>query len=128
LEYLSERGVGRSSVRKALKFAISLSLRNPLYAVVDISILDIPTKTCVFVQTTGDKTLERPAQRHTIPEIAYLCKLANTENIASDPITLEDIQSPASYRAPLNRQLIKRRPGKYSQIWLGNRRVLSLAG
>jgi hypothetical protein len=126
LECLSEHGVGRPSVRKALNFAISPSPRTPSHAVADISILDMPTKTCVFVQATGgDKTLGRPAHRYTIPEIAYLCKLLNIENIGSDPITLEDIQSPAFYRAALNRELIKRRPGKYSQNWLGDRLNMS---
>jgi hypothetical protein len=86
----------------------------------------MPTKTCVFVQTTkGDKTPGRPAYRYIIPEIAYLCKLMHVDNMGSDPITLEDIQSPASYRAVLNCELIKRRPGKYSQIWLGNRLNMS---
>ena len=47
------------------------------------------------------------------------------ENIGSDPITPEDIQSPATYRAALNRELIKRRPGKYSQTWLGRRMNVS---
>jgi hypothetical protein len=88
--------------------------------------LDMPTKTCVFVQATaGDKTPGRPAQRYIIPGIAYLCKLVNVENIGSDPMTLADIQSPATYRAALNRELIKRRPGKYSQAWLGSRLNLS---
>jgi hypothetical protein len=126
LELLSVYSVGRPSVRVALNFTISPALRNPPHAVADISILDMPTKTCVFVQTTeGDKTLGRPAQRYIIPEIHTLCKLMKIENIGSDPITLQDIQSPATYRAALNRELIKRRPGKYSQTWLGNRLNMS---
>jgi hypothetical protein len=126
LELLSDHSVGRPSVRKALNFSIAPSLRNPPHAVADISMLDMPTKTCVFVQATvDDKTLGRPAQQYTIPTIAYLCKLANIENIGSDPITLEDIQSPATYRAALNWELIKRRPGKYSQNWLGDRLNMS---
>jgi hypothetical protein len=46
-------------------------------------------------------------------------------NIGADPITLDDIQSTATYRAALNRELIKRRPGKYSQMWLGYRMNVS---
>jgi AraC-like DNA-binding protein len=126
LELLSPNGIGRPSVRKALNFAIAPALRNPPYAIADLSILDMPTKTCVFVQATNDdKTPGRPAQRYIIPEIAYLCKLVHVENIGSDPMTLADMQSPATYCAALNRELIKRRPGKYSQAWLGSRLNMS---
>jgi len=38
---------------------------------------------------------------------------------------LPQTPSPAFYRAALNRELIKRRPGKYSQNWLGDRLNMS---
>jgi hypothetical protein len=116
LERLSEHGVGRPAVRKALKFTVSPSLRNPPHAVADLAVAIATTKKCFFVQATEcDKTPGRPASRYILPEVAYLCKLMNVDNIGSDPITLADIQSTATYRAALNRELIKRRPGKYSQ-------------
>jgi hypothetical protein len=122
LELLSPHGIGRPSVRKALKFAIAPSLRNRPHAGADLAVATATTKTCVFVQTTkGDKTRGRPAHQFTMPDIAPICNLMNIRNIGSDPITLDDIQSPATYRAVINRELIKRRPGKYSQTWLGNR-------
>ena len=37
------------------------------------------------------------------------------------PITLHDIQSVKTYRSALNRELIRRRAGKYSQAWLAKR-------
>ena len=126
LELLCEHGVGRPSVRKALKFAISPSLRNPPHAVADFAVATATTKNCFFVQATErDKTPGRPASRYIVPETAYLCKLMRIDNIGSDPITLPDIQSTATYRAALNRELIKRRPGKYSQPWLGDRMNVS---
>jgi hypothetical protein len=87
---------------------------------------DSQTKTCVFVQTTkGDKSIGRPARHYIIPDVATLCQMKNIENISADPITLADIQSSTTYRAALNRELIKRRPDKYSQDWLGNRLNIS---
>ena len=126
LELLSEHGVGRPAVRKALKLAIAPALRNPPHAVADLAVATATTKKCFFVQATEcDKTPGRPANRYILPEVAYLCKLMNVDNIGSDPITLADIQSTATYRAALNRELIKRRPGKYSQTWLGYRMNVS---
>src|SRR5690606_28350388 len=80
------------------------------------------TNNCVFVQTTkGDKTPGRPAQQYIIPSIDRLCQLFVVESKGADPITLKDIQSAKSYRSALNRELIRRRSGKYSQKWLGDR-------
>ncbi|MDQ7025700.1 MAG: bifunctional DNA primase/polymerase [Anaerolineae bacterium] len=126
LAVLSPYGVGRPSVRKALKFSITPALRNPPHADADLALPASATKKCVFVQTTaGDKTQGRPPRRYLIPDIMMLCQRLNIDNRGADPITVEDIQSPAIYRAALNREVIKRRPGKYSQTWLGNRLSVS---
>jgi hypothetical protein len=56
-----------------------------------------------------------------MPGIPYLCEIFGVESAGSDPITIDDVSSIKKYRSALNRELIKRRPGKYTQKWLGNR-------
>jgi len=81
------------------------------------------TNTCVFVPTTKrDKSpAHRPPQEYIIPTIGRLLDLFNMKSKGADPITLNDIQSVKTYRSALNRELIRRRAGKYSQAWLAER-------
>lgn len=119
-ELLRPHGVGRPAIRAALQF------RGPAATSTDKAESDKPAlqiKTCGFVPATKpDKnTRGRPAQHHIIPTIEALCATSGVEDKGADPITLPDIQSPAVYRAALHRELIRRRPGIYSQAWLGRR-------
>ncbi|MCI0713226.1 MAG: bifunctional DNA primase/polymerase [Chloroflexi bacterium] len=119
---LSPYGIGRPTVRQALQFTVSPAPRPSPHADADITILDNSPKTCVFVpETSGDKKRGRPARRYLMPSVEQLCKIFNVRPKGSDPIALPDIRSAQSYRAALNRELIQRRPGKYSQKWLGKR-------
>lgn len=81
------------------------------------------TNTCVFVPTTKrDKSpAHRPPQEYIIPTIGRLLDVFNVKSKGADPITLDDIQSVKTYRSALNRELIRRRAGKYSQVWLAQR-------
>src|SRR5690606_32822628 len=116
------QGIGRPSVRKALKFTITPFPGTHPHAKADLAVAECHTNTCVFVQTTkGDKTLGRPAQQYFIPSVEGLCESFGIESKGADPITMNDIQSAKSYRSALNRELIRRRSGKYSQAWLGHR-------
>lgn len=67
----------------------------------------------------------RPAQSYRIPEITELCALLNVKLTPADPIYWEDVQSSAAYRAALNRNLIRRRKGRYIQAWLAHRLKVS---
>ena len=58
---------------------------------------------------------------YIIPTIGRLLDLFCIKSKGADPITLEDIQSVKTYRSALNRALIRRRAGKYSQTWLAKR-------
>jgi hypothetical protein len=92
----------------------------------DLSLADSHTKTCVFVpETKRDKSRHRPACQYRIPSIERLCQVFGVKSQGADPIDLQDIRTVKHYRAVLNRELIARRPAKYSQNWLGKRLNIS---
>ncbi len=115
---LAPHGIGRRSIRNALTFT-----PDTLDEATDSKMLKTVTNTCVFVPTTKrDKSpAHRPAQEYIIPTIGRLLDLFNIKSKGADPITLDDIRSPQIYRSALNRELIRRRAGKYSQAWLAKR-------
>ena len=119
---LAPHGIGRRSIRNALSFTSDADT----YALDKAMGSEMPkrlTNNCVFVPTTKrDKSpAHRPPQEYIIPTIGLLLNLFNIKTKGADPITLEDIQSVQVYRSALNRELIQRRAGKYSQIWLAER-------
>ena len=112
---LREYGVGRPSVRAALTFG-DPSLCDPPPAGADFAQTVGQTKTCGFVpRTKGDKKRGRPARQYKIPTITALCSAFNVTPEGADPIVLADIRTVGTYRAALNRELIRRRPGIYTQ-------------
>jgi len=121
---LARHGIGRRSIRNALTFTLT-DIDN--HTVNDQAMSSkMPkrlTNNCIFVPTTKrDKSpSHRPSQKYIIPTIRRLCELFKIKSKGADPITLEDIQSVKIYRSALNRELIRRRAGKYSQIWLAER-------
>jgi hypothetical protein len=119
---LAPHGIGRRSIRNALSFTPNTDT-NTLDEAMDSEIPKRLTNTCVFVPTTKrDKSpTHRPAQQYIIPTIGRLLKLFNIKSKGADPIILDDIQSVKIYRSALNRELIRRRAGKYSQTWLAER-------
>ncbi|MEQ9028142.1 MAG: hypothetical protein RLP44_05460, partial [Aggregatilineales bacterium] len=117
---LAPYGIGRRAIRTALTFTPKTDTLD------DSAEYKMPkrlTNTCVFVPTTKrDKSpAHRPPQGYMIPTIRRLCDLFNIKSKGADPITLNDIQSVKTYRAALNRELIRRRAGRYSQAWLARR-------
>jgi hypothetical protein len=119
---LSAYGIGRPSIRKALKFGQIPAPGTPPPADADLSLADSHTKTCVFVpKTKADKSKHRPSKHYCFPSVERLCQLFGVESQGADPIELENIRTVKHYRAALNRELIARRPAKYSQGWLGKR-------
>jgi hypothetical protein len=72
--------------------------------------------------TKRDKSpTHRPPQEYIIPTIGRLLDIFNVNSKGADPITLHDIRSVQFYRSAFNRELIRRRAGKYSQAWLAER-------
>jgi len=117
---LAPHGIGRRSIRNALTLTLDTDI---LEEAMDSKMPVGVTNTCVFVPTTKrDKSpAHRPPQEYIIPTIGRLLDLFNIKSKGADPITLEDIQSVKTYRSALNRELIRRRAGKYSQAWLAKR-------
>ena len=115
---LASHGIGRHSIRNALTFTPD-TLDEAMGCKMPIGV----TNTCVFVPTTKrDKSpAHRPPQEYIIPTIRRLLDLFNVKSKGADPITLDDIQSVKTYRSALNRELIRRRAGKYGQSWLAQR-------
>ncbi len=122
---LTPHGIGRRSIRNALTFTPDTDTHTtyPLDEDMDSKMLQTATNTCVFVPTTKrDKSpSHRPPQEYIIPTIERLLDLFNIKSKGADPITLDDIQSVKIYRSALNRELIRRWVGKYSQVWLAER-------
>ena len=121
---LAPHGIGRRSIRNALIFTLTDIDNHTLNdQVMGCKMPQGLTNTCVFVPTTKrDKSpTHRPPQKYIIPTMRRLCELFKIKSKGADPITLEDIQSVKIYRSALNRELIRRRAGKYSQVWLAER-------
>jgi len=119
---LAPHGIGRRSIRNALAVTSDTDTHT-LDEAMGSKIPQGLTNNCVFVPTTKrDKSpSHRPPQEYIIPTIRRLCALFKIKSKGADPITLDDIQSVKTYRSALNRELIRRRAGKYSQIWLAER-------
>jgi hypothetical protein len=124
---LAPHGIGRRSIRNALTF-IPTDTRTMDDEAMGSKMPLRLTNNCVFVPTTKrDKSpSHRPAQEYIIPTIRRLCDLFNIKSKGADPITVDDIQSVKAYRSALNRELIRRRAGKYSQAWLVERLSVSV--
>ncbi len=121
---LAPHGIGRRSIRNALTFTLTDTDNHTLSdRAMGSNMPKRLTNTCVFVPTTKrDKSpAHRPPQKYIIPTMGRLLTLFNIKSKGADPITLEDIQSVKTYRSALNQELIRRRAGKYSQIWLAER-------
>lgn len=120
---LAPHGIGRRSIRNALTFTTDTDTHTLDDKAVGSEIPKRLTNNCVFVPTTKrDKSpAYRPPQEYIIPTIGRLLDLFHVKSKGADPITLEDIQSVKTYRSALNREMIKRRAGKYSQVWLAER-------
>jgi hypothetical protein len=121
---LAPHGIGRRSIRNALTFTLTDTDKHTLNdRAMGSKMPQGLTNNCVFVPTTKrDKSPNhRPSQAYIIPTIRRLLNLFNIKSKGADPITLDDIQSVKMYRSALNQELIRRRAGKYSQVWLAER-------
>lgn len=132
-----EKTVGRYSIRKALNarlddgspiFEESEDGANPSPAPpspADAATADAggSNNSCELsrVPSPNKKRRGRPATYYRVPSIARLCEHLGIANTYGDPLTNQDIASPAHYRRSLERGLFKRRPGQYTNAWLAER-------
>ncbi len=63
----------------------------------------------------------RPPMQYALPDSAELCDRLDIQPTYGDLIQWADLISSKSYREALNKRLIRRRRGHYSQAWLAQR-------
>jgi hypothetical protein len=89
---------------------------------VAFSTAPLQDKICLLLGASKpDKNRGRPAKQFRVPTISELCQLLNVRYTSSDSIKLAQLKSVAQYRQTLLSELIKRQPGQYAVVWLGNR-------
>jgi hypothetical protein len=71
--------------------------------------------------TSSDKNRGRPATIYRIPTIDQLCAWLGVKKTSADPLTPQDLLSPAHYRRAVHREFIKRRPAAYHVKLLARR-------
>ncbi|MBK8021873.1 MAG: bifunctional DNA primase/polymerase [Chloroflexi bacterium] len=71
--------------------------------------------------TRSHNPAHRPAVRYRMPSVEELRTWLGVQPTAGDPVELDELRSPKSYRQALEREFIRRRPGQYPQAWLAHR-------
>lgn len=129
--------VGRHSILQALKstypdgtcvFTAVSDPKNPSpkppthTAVASDACIRTNKKCFLFRASESDKNRRgRPAVRYVVPDVATLCAGFGVALGGGDALRAEDLRSAGAYRASLNRELLRRRPGTYSRRWLSRR-------
>ncbi len=125
--------VGRDSIHNALQSTSTNGLRlfrrippvNPHLTAKAVarSKSQSNNKKCFLLPSNNQKKPQggRPEHAYQIPSIAELCMLLGVKPSNSDPLERTDLAAAHQTRMALHRELIKRRPGKYSRRWLANR-------
>ncbi len=75
---------------------------------------------------TRSRYAHRPPKVYRFPSPDELRRILGVSVTVSDPISESDLSSPKTYRAALEREFIKRRPGQYPQGWLASRLGVSV--
>jgi hypothetical protein len=119
--------VGDWSVRKALRQAAFFTppTRDPSESanLVDTAINteDTEYKKCFFVnqpKPTKIQTKGRPKRYYMMPNQETLCASLDVQAAPASRANPDDLRSVRSYRQSVLRELIRRRPGRYSRNWL----------
>ncbi len=129
--------VGDYSLRKALKLSINGErlIREipppapPTSADADPDgCLENKAKRCFVLRQKPTRSLysHRPPIAYRFPSPEELRRILGVSVTVSDPISESDLSSPKTYRAALEREFIKRRPGQYPQGWLASRLGVSV--
>jgi hypothetical protein len=115
--------VGDWSVRKALRQA---QLFEPLAANdanADKNIQKPEYKKCFFVnqpKPTKNKPRGRPVRYYVMPDQKALCEKLGIQLAPGSHLAPDDLRSCRVYRQAILRELVRRRPGRYSRDWLAD--------
>lgn len=138
-EWLKPMGIGRNAVYSALAsqlengqtvFPVSLAADgsaplppHPLHpgANADTDKNTLSTQCLSGRGTKAGKNRGRPIRVFVMPSNASLCQRLAVRDRGSDPITPEDLQTPATYRRALHKALINRAPQPYGRTWQAKR-------
>ncbi len=113
--------IGDWSVRKALRQAQLFEPPSANDANADTNIQKPEYKTCFFVnqpKPTKNKTRGRPVRYYVMPDQKTLCEKLGVQPASGSRIVPEDLRSCRVYRQAILRELVRRRPGRYSRDWL----------
>ncbi|MFN8531856.1 MAG: bifunctional DNA primase/polymerase [Anaerolineae bacterium] len=127
--------VGDYSLRKALKLCINgerlipeiLSPSPSIPANADPGgVVENKAKRCFVPQQKSTRSRKgqlrhRPPTQYRLSSPEELRRILGVIVTVSDPVHEADLTSPKAYRAALEREFIKRRPGQYPQTWLAKR-------
>lgn len=83
-------------------------------------------KTCDLYRVAERVKKGRPPARYHIPSAQSLAEALGLRLRRVDPLAPTDLAHPAAYRRALHRELVKRRPGRYTRSWLAARVGVSI--
>ncbi|MCS6835795.1 MAG: bifunctional DNA primase/polymerase [Anaerolineae bacterium] len=134
------RGViGRFSILSAIKARFADS--EPIFAQSDLPSPTPPTPTevaeyseqaqnkkCFLFGPTKPNKIRRgrPPIVYVVPSFSELCEHLGVPYTRTDPLTTQDIGSVRRYRAAIDREFLRRKPGEYSRAWLAQRLNISV--
>ena len=114
--------VGRYSVRLALEQGVAFGIFETHENIANQKDENQKQKCFLFGVTKPDKTQGgRPEKWMWIPDITEICAAFGVASLSSDPITRADVTSAKRYRAAVQRELVRRRPGQYHRAWMARR-------
>ncbi|MBK8025003.1 MAG: bifunctional DNA primase/polymerase [Chloroflexi bacterium] len=119
--------VGDYSLRKALHLSIdgitpAFSAHPPGFQ--PIQGPENKAKRCFVPQqepTRSPNPAHRPAAQYRMPSIEELRTWLGVQPTAGDPVEIDELRSPKTYRQALEQEFIRRRPEQYPQEWLAQR-------
>ncbi|MBC7811480.1 MAG: hypothetical protein H7175_10045, partial [Burkholderiales bacterium] len=119
--------IGRDSLLRALS-AVGKWGKKLIPKSLMLSRVSAPNKTQNEAEPPQLTAGGRPKQRYEMPDNIYLqaaVGISETAPQESDPLQPDDLASPSAYRAAIERELLKRRPGQYPNRWLARRLGIS---
>lgn len=137
--WLADRGIGRNAVYVALGavlengqtvLPVALTAQasaplppHPLHpnAIADRDKSLSPPQCLSGRGTNAGINRGRPVRQFIMPSTESLCQRLGVKDMGSDPITSDDLRSPAVYRQALHKALIVRAPKPYGREWQAQR-------
>ncbi|MEO8611666.1 MAG: bifunctional DNA primase/polymerase [Chloroflexota bacterium] len=131
-EWLQPFRIGRRSIMTALKSLLPdgkplfEKVTEPLHTSPIVANAatqsEIALKKCDLVTGANRvKTSGRPAVYYRLPDNDKLMQRFGLSHSQADPLSVDDLASPKTYRRALHGALVNRRPGSYTRGWLAER-------